>query len=76
MLEQMFTLQPMDDPMLEQVYPEGLQPMDRTYAGKGEKCEEEGAAERNCYGLTAVSHPPSTLHYLVTEEVKGLGMRE
>ena len=35
-------------PMLEQVYPEGLQPMGMTHVG-GEKCEQEGASEGSCY---------------------------
>lgn len=35
-------------PTLEQVYPEGLQPAEKTDAGAGEKCEVEGVAERSC----------------------------
>jgi len=43
--------------MLEQVYPEGLQPMGRTHDGAGGKCEEDGGeAERSCYGLTTAFH--------------------
>jgi len=38
---------PMGDPTLEKVYPEGLQPMGRTHAGEGEKHEKE----RNSSGL-------------------------
>ena len=44
---------------LEQVYPEGLQPVERTDAGVGEKCEVEGVAERSCYILTATPQCPS-----------------
>ena len=62
---------------LDQVYPEGLQPVERTRAGAvlegwqpmgkthvgaGEKCEEEGAAERNCHGQAASHYSPSPLH--------------
>jgi len=31
----------------------------RAHSGGEEKCEEEGVAERRCYGLTASSHSPS-----------------
>jgi len=31
----------------------------RTRTGAGEKCEEEGAAKRSCYGLTRTSSSPS-----------------
>jgi len=44
-------------PMQEQVYPEGLQPVRRTHTRAGEKCQEEGAAERSCYGLTTTPIP-------------------
>lgn len=44
----------------EQVYPEGLQPKGSIHTGAGEKCEEEGEAGRNCYGLTTVSIPHSS----------------
>lgn len=30
-----------------------LQPVETTHTEGEEKCEEEGVAERNCYGLTA-----------------------
>lgn len=36
-LEQLSTLQLVEEPMLEQVYPEGLQSMDRTHTGAEEK---------------------------------------
>lgn len=42
MSEQISTLQATEDAILIQVYPEGLQPVERT---RREKCEEEGAAE-------------------------------
>jgi len=59
-------------PMLEQVYPQGLQPVGRTHAGAGDKCEEEGVAERNCYGLTMapIPHPPSTTRQGEVEELE------
>lgn len=34
------------EPTGEQVYPEGLQPMERTHTGAGVKREEDGAEER------------------------------
>lgn len=43
--------------MEEQILPEGLQPMKRKHAGAGKKCDEAGAAERNCCGLTIIPHP-------------------
>ena len=49
--------------MQEQVYPEGLQPIGRAHTGAGEQREEEGAAETNCYGLTATPFP-IPLHHL------------
>ena len=39
-----------------------LQPMERTHAGAEEKCEEEGAPERDCYVLNIAPYPPSLLH--------------
>lgn len=45
-------LLPERKPIVEQVYPEGLESMQRTHTGAWEKCEEEGLAERNCYRLT------------------------
>lgn len=38
--------------------PEELQPMGRTHAEAGEKCEEGRAAERSCYGLIVSSRVP------------------
>lgn len=63
------------EPTLEQVYPGRLQPMERTLSGAGPKCEEEGAAESTCYGLTttAILHPPALLW---VENVEELGMKE
>lgn len=49
------------EPMLEQVFPEGLQPMGRVYARAGEQREREGTAERNHHVLTILHHPPHTL---------------
>lgn len=60
--------------MLDQTIPEGLHSMERTHAGAlleelhhmgmtqigaGEKCEEEGVAERSSYGqtITPIPHP-------------------
>lgn len=34
------------EPMVEQVYPEELDPMVSNHAGLGKQCKEEGAAER------------------------------
>jgi len=34
---------------------------ERTHAGAGGNCEEEGAAERSCYGLTTTSILPTPL---------------
>jgi len=40
-----------------------------------EKCEEEGVAERSCYGLSPISipHPPAPRR---GEEVEELGTKE
>lgn len=39
--------------------------MERTHTGAGEKCEKEGAAERNCYILTVIwiPHPPGNAQW-------------
>lgn len=37
-------------PTLEQASLEGLQHVEKEHAGKGENCEKEGEAERNCEG--------------------------
>ena len=39
-------------------FPEGLYPVGRAYTGTEEKCEKEGAIERNQWALT-VSLPPA-----------------
>lgn len=77
-LEQIATLQPIEDLMLgagryalkeaaaweipcwsrEGLYPRGLPPMERLRAGLEEKSEEEEAAQRNSYRLTAAPHSP------------------
>ncbi|KAK4816491.1 hypothetical protein QYF61_017452, partial [Mycteria americana] len=44
---------------LEQVYPEGLQPVEGPHTGAGEKCEEERVAKGSCYGLPVTPHSPS-----------------
>jgi len=36
---------------MEQIYPEGLQCVERTCTGAGKMCEEAGMAESNCYGV-------------------------
>lgn len=43
----------------EQVYPEGLQPVQKTVSGSGEQeeCEAEGAVKKSCYGLTTAPIP-------------------
>lgn len=33
------------------------QPVEKTHGGSGIKCEEEGAAERYCYGITTTPSP-------------------
>lgn len=45
--------------MLEQVYPQKLQPMEGTHAGAGEKCEEEEeeVVKRNFFVF--ISHFPT-----------------
>lgn len=43
---------------LERVFLEELQPVERTHAGAGVKCEEEGVSERNCYVLCTDCNPP------------------
>lgn len=40
-----------------QVYPEGLQPAQKTLSGAGEQEDVKGAAEKSCYGLTRVPNP-------------------
>lgn len=40
-----------------QTVPEGLYPVGRAHAGAEGKCEKEGAAERNCCGLTMTPIP-------------------
>jgi len=46
----------------------------KTHSGAGDKCEEEGAAEMSCYGLTTspIPHPPA----LLRGEGEDLGMKE
>lgn len=50
------------DPMLEQVYPEGLHPVGGTSRQSREKHEGEGVEGRSSYGLTTITipHPPWT----------------
>lgn len=64
--------------MLEQTIPEGLRSMEGIHAGElleelhrmrmtqigaGEKCEEEGVADRSSYGqtITPIPHPPAPI---------------
>lgn len=51
------------EPVLEQVYPERLQPMGRIHSGEEGKCEEARVEERGSYGLTAtpIPHLPCTI---------------
>lgn len=51
--------------MLEQVYPERLQPTDRTHTGAEKWYEVEEAADRNCYGLTVT---PISVEWRRTEK--------
>jgi len=44
----------------EPVYPEELQPLERTHAEPGEKCKEEGVEERNCYSKPYSPAPRGT----------------
>lgn len=46
-------------PTGEQIFPEGLQPVQRAHAGKGHQRKEEGVAERSRYGLTVNPIPYS-----------------
>lgn len=79
--EQISTLQPVEDPKQSRFFPVRLQPVNRTHAGVGEKCEEERLVERNHYGLIA-THSPSpctawSVGTVVTvEEAEELGMRD
>lgn len=45
MAEKIFTTAH-EELMLEQVFPEELEPMKRIHTGAGERCEEEGTTER------------------------------
>ena len=49
-------------PIQDQVYPEEQQPMESSHWSR-EKHEDEGAAERKCYTLTAIPHSPYSLHH-------------
>ena len=60
--------------MQEQAYGEGLQPVERTHGGAGEKCEEDGATERRCYRLTATPHSPLPCAASGGREVEELGV--
>jgi len=53
--------------MLDQVYPAGLQSVERTYTEAGEEFEEEGVSK--CYDLTATC----CFHCLVLCRVRGRG---
>lgn len=65
------------EPSMEKIYLEGLQPIERSHAETGGKCEvEEGAAERNCYGLITTPHSPSPCVTWTGKEVEELGMKE
>lgn len=57
--------------MLEQVYPEGLQPARRTDDASGEKYEKEQLSEKNWYVLATTTH---YLHPLPCS-AQGLGRR-
>ena len=67
-------LQPLEGPKLELLMKDCL-PWERPHVWVGEKCEEEGESERNCYGLTAtpIPHPACTTP---GKEVEQLGMKE
>lgn len=49
--------------------------MGRTQAAGRKKCEEEGIAERMCYGLTTTSHPHPAVPLGVGTEVDESGMK-
>ena len=59
-----------------QVYPEGLQPTERTHTGAGGKCEE-GVAETKRYELTAtpIPHPPCAARGRRGKEVEESGVK-
>lgn len=61
--------------MQEQAYAEGLQAVERTHGGAGEKREEEGAIERSCYRLTATPHSPLPCTASGQGEVEELGVK-
>lgn len=48
--------------MLEQIYPEGLQVMDKTHPAAQKKCGEKGVTGRNHCGQTAILHVPCATH--------------
>lgn len=48
-------------PILEQAYPEGLQPIERAHARAGEMHEEEGVVERNGYEITVIRNSHSSV---------------
>lgn len=53
-----------------------MQPMG-PHIRAGEKFEKEGAAEKNCYGLTATSNALPPLHKLgLSREEEELGRKE
>ena len=71
------SLQPVE--VLEEIVVSRCLPAARggPHTGAGEKCEEEGAAERNCYGLTATPNAPAPLHHLeLRGEEEELGRKE
>lgn len=56
----------------------GVYPVGGIHAGVGEMCDEEGATERSCDGLTSMPapHRPCTSWCWVRREVEELGMKE
>lgn len=52
------------DSMLEQVYPEGWQPVGRTTAEQGKSVgKKDGATERSCYGVGVSLSSFLTIHH-------------
>lgn len=59
------------------LFPEGLQAMEENHTKTWERCAEEGAAQRNWYGLNTTCHSPSPgTNQPGGEEVEEMRMKE
>lgn len=63
------------EPIEEQVYPPGLQPVGRTHNGAGEK-REEGMARGNCCRLTTIAIPHPLVLLRADREVEQPEMKD